>query len=172
MNNKIINILESIVVIALGIIVAVCGGGEALDIYFAIICLVGGVALFILATVGLAKTKALDLSSTLISGALIAVGIALFTPYLSFSALINLVVVIIIGFGAALVLFGIYALLIAKNALFGIGQILVGAVAIVMAVLFITVREFEKVFWIIAGILIIIYGVLSLVTTLIDKKAK
>ena len=44
MKEKLLRIIEAIVIIALGVIIAVCGGGEALDLYFGIISLVGGVA--------------------------------------------------------------------------------------------------------------------------------
>ena len=57
MKDKIMNIIEAIVIIALGIVIAVCGGGEALDIYFGIVAIVGGVALTAIAVYSLVKTK-------------------------------------------------------------------------------------------------------------------
>jgi hypothetical protein len=45
-----------------------------------------------------------------------------------------------------------------------------GVVAVVLAILYMTVADFAKVFWIIVGVVIAVYGLLGLVFTLIEKK--
>ena len=57
MKGKLAGILEAIVIIAFGIIIAVFGGGTALDLYFAIVALVAGAVLFIVDVYGLDKVK-------------------------------------------------------------------------------------------------------------------
>lgn len=172
MKEKLFQILEGIIIIALGIIIAVCGGGEALDIYFGIIALVGGVALTALNIAMLVKTKALDFGALFLGTALIVVGISLFTDFLTFAALINLVVLLVLGLGIALVLYGIYTMLVLKGLVIGVGQMLIGVVIAVLAILFLCVADFRTVFWIIVGIVVAVYGVLVIVSAFLPKKAK
>lgn len=172
MKEKLLQIIEGIIIIALGVVIAVCGGGTALDIYFGIVCLVGGIALAILNIVTLVKAKILDFGATFLGCALLVVGIALFTDFLSFAALINLVVLLIMGLGVALVLYGLYSMLLKKDILAGVCQIIIGAATIVLSILFLTVEEFRTIFWIIVGVVVAVYGVLVIVTALISKKKK
>lgn len=172
-NNKIVNIIEAIVIIVLGIIIAICGGGTALDIYFGIVAIVGGVALGAIAIYSLAKTKVLPFGTTFLSIALITVAITLFVGALSFSVLIGLLVYIMLALGIALVIYGIYTAVALKGLVPGIAQIVIGAAIIVLTILFLTVAEFRTVFWIITGVLVAVYGVLMLISAFIpQKKAK
>lgn len=170
MKNKIMTIVEAVVIIALGIIIAVCGGGTALDIYFGIVAIVGGVALGVVAAYTLAKTKVLPFGSTFLSVALITVAIALFTGYLSFGILIVLVVYLILALGIALVLYGVYTLLGPKALVYAIVQIVVGVALAVLAIVFLAVPDFRTAFWIIVGILVAIYGALMLVSAFLPTK--
>ncbi len=172
MKEKLLQIIEGLIIIALGVIIAVFGGGTALDIYFGIVCLVGGIALAVLSIVTLVKAKVLDFGATFLGSALLVVGIALFTDFLSFAALINLVVLLIMGLGIALVLYGLYSMLLKKDILAGICQIIIGAATIVLSILFLTVEEFRSIFWIIVGVVVAVYGVLVIITALLAKKKK
>ena len=172
MKDKLLKVIEAVVIIALGVVVAVCGGGTAIDIYFGIVALVGGLALLIFNVYGVVTTKKLLFTPTFLCCALTTVGIALFTPYLTFAALINLVIMLVIGLGVALIVYGLYCILLAKKALIGVGEIIIGFAAIVLAILFITVEDFRTIFWIILGVLIIVYGVFYLVFSLIPQKSK
>lgn len=172
-NNKIVNIIEAIVITVLGIIIAICGGGTALDIYFGIVAIVGGVALAAIAIYSLAKTKVLPFGTTFLSIALITVAITLFVGALSFGVLIGLLVYIMLALGIALVLYGIYTAVALKGLVPGIAQIVIGAAIIVLTILFLTVEDFRTVFWIITGVLVAVYGVLMLISAFIpQKKAK
>ena len=170
MKEKLLRIIEAIVIIALGVIIAVCGGGEALDLYFGIISLVGGVALLIIAILGLAKEKVLLFGPTFLSVALITVGIALFTNWLSFAVLITLVVFLILALGVALVLYGIYTMLAKKNTFYGLVQVIMGIIIAVLAILFLAIEDFRTAFWIIVGIVVVVYGVLALVSVFLPSK--
>ena len=171
--NKIVNIIEAIVIIVLGVIIAIFGGGTALDIYFGIVAIVGGVALAAIAVYTLAKTKDLQFGTTFLSIALITVAITLFVNALSFGVLIGLLVYIMLALGITLVLYGIYTAVALKGIIPGVAQIVIGAAIIVLTVLFLTVEDFRTVFWIITGILVAVYGVLMLISAFLpQKKAK
>ena len=171
--NKIVNIIEAIVIIVLGVIIAIFGGGTALDIYFGIVAIVGGVALGAIAVYTLAKTKVLPFGTTFLSIALITVAITLFVNALSFGVLIGLLVYIMLALGITLVLYGIYTAVALKGIIPGVAQIVIGAAIIVLTVLFLTVEDFRTVFWIITGILVAVYGVLMLISAFLpQKKAK
>ena len=168
MKSKITAIIESILMIVFGILIAIYGGGAALDTYIAIVCVAGGVVLGVLALVALTQTKILDFSLVFGSAALITIAIAVFTNWLSFSVLITLLVFLLMGLGVALLLYGIYSCV--KGFVFnGVGQIVVGALLVTFTALYLGVEGFRQAFWIIIGILIALYGVLFLITVLTQK---
>lgn len=170
MKEKYIRIIAAVVIIAMGVIVAVCGAGTALDIYFGIGCLVAGAVLVILNIINLTKNRQLTFSQLFVSTALVTMGIALlFTHYISFAMLINLLILLILGLGIALILYGLFTLLLAKKAAFGIIQMVLGVAVVVLVIVFLNVPEFQKAFWIVVGIIIAVYGVLDLVAALTYK---
>ena len=169
--EKLLKIIEAVFIIALGILVAVCGGGKALDIYLAIVATVVGVAFLALSFAGLATKKELLLAPLCVATIAITFAVALFAGWISFGLLIWVLVYLIIGVGAALIIHGIY-LLYKKLYVMGLVEVIVGAGAATIAILFILVEEFRVAFWIILGVLIAIYGVFYLVSTLMEKKVK
>jgi len=170
MKDKLMKVLEAVVIIALGIVVAVCGGGTALDLYFGIVAIIGGVALAALAIFTLVKTKVLPFGTTFLSVALITVAITLFVNALSFGVLIGLLVYLMLALGITLVLYGICTAVALKGIVPGIAQIVIGAAIIVLTVLFLTIEDFRTVFWIITGVLVAVYGVLMLISAFIPQK--
>ena len=171
MNSKVSQILESAIIITLGILIAIFRI-DALDTYFGILAVVIGTLLLILVGVTLAKTKALDLTGTFLAPILLTIGIALLAGGLSLGALVILLVYLLMGFGIGLVLLGTYTATRKGGALLGIGEIVVGALIVLFTILFLTVEDFRGAFWIIVGILIAIYGALSLVYALTRKDTK
>lgn len=168
MNKKVAKVLEGAVLIVLGVLVAIFGGGTAVDIYFGIIALLTGLYLLALAFIALAQRKILDVGDLLMGTILTTIGVCLFTPWLTFSALIDLFVVIILGLGIGLIILGILAL--AKKILFaGIGEIVIGALLVTFAIIFKVNPDFHVAFWIIVGVLIAIYGVLVIIAGVMDK---
>lgn len=169
MNSKLARVLEGAIIVALGVIIAIGGIGSAIDIYFGIGCTIAGVVLLLLAFIGLSKKDATYLPDIILGAVLLTIGICLFTPWLSFAALVDLLVIALMGLGVGLIITGAY--FITKKALFnGIGQIVVGILMVTFVILFKTVPEFAQAFWIIVGVLVALYGVLLIVTALIDKK--
>ena len=171
MENKITNIVRAAILIALGVLVAIYGGGAVADVYFAIVFLIVGIASLALAGVGIAKKLPFLAGYVLLGTVLITVSIALFTEQLTFSVFITLLVFVILGLGVGLILTGIYY--VAKKSLpLGIAQIVAGAVCVLLSTLYLAIPEFRTAFWVIVGIVIAVLGVFLLVTTLINKKAK
>lgn len=171
MKEKLAGVLEAIVIIAFGIIIAIFGGGTALDLYFAIVALVAGVVLLIVNLYALVKVKELNFALVFLSCALITVGVAILAKKLSFAVLIPLMAYLLLGLGIALILYGLFVAL-RKSLFYGVGQMVVGAVLVTLVILFLTVPEFAQAFWIILGVVLAVYGVLLLVFTLTGKNGK
>ena len=169
MNNKVARVLEGAILVALGIIIAICGIGEAINIYFGIVFSIAGACLIVLGFMGLNKKDTSGLSDLILGSVLLTIGICLFTPWLSFAALVDILVIALMGLGIGLIIAGIY--FITKKALFtGVGQLVVGALMVTFVILYKTVPDFAHAFWIIIGILVAVYGALVIVTALIEKK--
>ena len=171
MKEKLAGILEAVVIIAFGIIIAIFGGGTALDLYFAIVALVAGVILLMVNVYTLVKVKELNFGLVFLASALITVGVAILAQKLSFAVLIPLMAFLLLGLGIALVLYGIFVA-VRKNLFYGVGQIVVGAILVTLVIIFLTVPEFAHAFWIILGVVLAVYGVLLLVFTLMGKSEK
>ena len=171
MKEKLAGILEAVVIIAFGIIIAIFGGGTALDLYFAIVALVAGVILLMVNVYTLVKVKELNFALVFLASALITIGVAILAQKLSFAVLIPLMAFLLLGLGIALVLYGIFVA-VRKNLFYGVGQIVVGAILATLVIIFLTVPEFAHAFWIILGVVLAVYGVLLLVFTLIGKPEK
>ena len=171
MKEKLAGVLEAVVIIAFGIIIAIFGGGTALDLYLAIVALVAGVVLLVVNVYTLVKLKELNFALVFLASALITVGIAILAKKLSFAVLIPLMAFLLLGLGIALVIYGVFVA-VRKNLFYGVGQIVVGAVLATLVIIFLTVPEFAQAFWIIVGIVLAIYGVLLLVFTLMGKSEK
>ena len=169
--DKLMTILEGVIITVLGVLIAVFGISATIDIYFGVTFLVIGVALAVVAIVGLVKSKVLLFGPTFMACALITLGSALFTEFLSFAGLIAIIVFLLIGLGGALVIYGVYTLL-KKNLFYGVGQIVVGAALIALSIVYLLVPDFQTVFWIIVGILVAIYGVLVIVSAFLAKGKK
>lgn len=174
MNKKVTTIVEAAVLFILGILVAIYGGGTVLDKYFGVVCLVLGGALAILAIVLLATKRPLAPAVVLGGGALIGLGVGIFTEWFTIAPLINALVLVVLGGGAGLILYGIYTLTRGRDLVpMGIAQIVIGAVAVLIASLYLAIPDFRKAFWIIVGILMAVYAVLSVVFMFVfDKKNK
>lgn len=169
MNSKVMRILEGAILVALGIIIAICGVGEAIDIYFGIILTVAGLALLVLAFLGLSKKDPTSLVDVILGSILLTIGICLFTPWLSFGGLVDILVIALMGLGVGLIITG--AICVSKKLLFnGIGQIVVGVLMVTFVIIYKVNPDFAKAFWIIIGILVAIYGAFVIATAFISQK--
>ena len=161
-------ILSGAILVALGILIAIFQIG-ALDLYFGIIAIVGGAVLLAYGIYLLIKKNGVNGSSVILACVLLALGITLVIHFVSFGALVPLILTLMIGGGTGLVLVGVYAVA-KKNTFGGLVNILIGVTAIVLAVLYIAVEGFRDAFWIIVGVVVAVYGVLEIVGAFINKK--
>ena len=170
--QKLTNVIEGVVMVILGILIAIFGGVDVVDVYLAIIALVAGVLLAAICIARLVKNSTLVSNELIYSAALIGLGIALLTDFVTVGALVPVILVLIISAGAALVLLGIYSL--AKKATtLGLVQLIVGAIAITLGLLYIFVDGFAQAFWIIVGIIVALLGILLVTSQFVDlKKSK
>ena len=167
-NKKVVGILEGVVTVVLGVLIAIFGI-NTLDLYFGIVFVATAALFLILAVVALAKTGVLPFGLVLPFTVFLTFGIFILTNHLSLAIVVYLLVIFIIALGGALIFYGAYVA--AKiNAIYGIGQITVGILSVVVAVLYLTVPEFYKAFWIIVGVLVALYGVLLIVGEATNKK--
>ena len=167
--NKLLGILEGAVIITLGVLIAIFGFATVVDIYFGIVAIIVGAALLGVSIYSMIK-KALTFGLLGLGTILIAIGIGLLVHQLSFGVLIPFVVFAVLGYGAALIIYGIY-LLARKYTIYGVLVLIIGILLVTFAVLYLTVPEFQKAFWIAVGISIALYGVLYIVFILTEKKA-
>ena len=166
--DTLFQILAGAILVALGVLIAIFQIG-ALDLYFGIIAIIGGAVLLVYSIYLIAKKQALNGSSAILACVLLALGITLVIHFVSFGAIIPLLLTLMIGGGAGLVLVGVYAL-IKKDAFGGAMNIIIGVAAVVLAVLYIAVEGFRDAFWIIVGVLVAVYGVLEILHAFIGKK--
>ena len=166
--EKLFTILSGAILVALGVLIAIFQIG-ALDLYFGIIAIIGGAVLLAYGIYLLIKKSGVNGSSVILACVLLALGITLVIHFVSFGALIPLILTLLIGGGTGLVLVGVYA--IAKKDIFGgLINIIIGVAAITLSVLYIAVEGFRNAFWIIIGVLVAIYGVLEIVRAFVNKK--
>ena len=169
MKDKIFRIIEGAIIVIFGILFACKGSTTAVDTYFGVVFMVVGILMAALAIVGLLRTKLLPFGAAFSSTSLIVVGVALLNHKLTFGVLIAYGVYVLLAFGIALAVFGLYTIL--KGELFnGLGQIVVGAVIALLAILYLNNADFHKVFETILGIVIAVYGALIIVLAFLDKK--
>ena len=169
MSNKLSTILAGVLFIALGVIIAVSGGGTALNVYIGIVSIVAGVALLVFACIAVAKKLPLPIGGVLLAGILITIAIAIFMEKLSFAALIGVLIFALMGLGFGLVVVGLYTI-VRHSLIYGLGQIVLGALFVLFTALFLGIPDFAKAFWIIIGIMVIVYGVLVLVSAFVGPK--
>ena len=168
--EKLSKVLTFAVVTVMGILIAIFGT-KPIDIYLGIVACVAGV-IVLADTIFLITRKEKLVATPFILGLiLLAVGITFFTGYITFAVIVHFIIALILGTGAGLLCYGIY-LIANKQTSNGVLNVVMGVVALVLAILYMAVPEFEKAFWIIVGIVIAVYGLLGLVFAIIEKKSK
>lgn len=168
-NVDLTKVISGAVAIVVGILIAVLGIGSVMNTYLAVLAIVSGSALLLYGFYFLYTKKMLPLPPLALGGALIAIGVGVFTNYISFEVLIYILVFSLFGVGGALVVFGIYAT-VKRNPALGIGFIVIGGALIALAACYLAFPDFQKVFWIITGILIAVSGALDIVYAFVQKK--
>ena len=170
-NKKLYAVIEALALIVLGVLIAAFGGQSVIDTYFAIVLVAGGAFVLVLCIYDLAKTKVMLFAPLFLGVAALLIGIFILVKYYSFGYFLYTLILLIIAGGIALIFYGIYT--ISKKAtLYGVIQIIVGSVVATLGFLYIFVAKFQSAFWIVAGIVLALYGVFYLVETLFDKRRK
>ena len=170
-NKKLYAVIEALALIVLGVLIAAFGGQSVIDTYFAIVLVAGGAFVLALCIYDLAKTKVMLFAPLFLGVAALLIGIFILAKYYSFGYFLYTLILLIIAGGIALIFYGIYT--ISKKAtLYGVIQIIVGSVVATLGFLYIFVAKFQSAFWIVAGIVLALYGVFYLVETLFDKRRK
>ena len=165
-NKKIITVFEGLATVVLGVLIAIFGT-QTLATYFGILFLISGAGFLVVSIAGLAKLKTLVFGAVLAFTTLVLFGVVLLVEPDLLDTFIRLFVYFIIALGGALLLHGIY-FMIKHNVIYGIGQMTLGAIAIVLGVLYRVVIPFRTAFWIVIGVVVALYGILLVV----DKKKK
>ena len=167
--KKVYAIIEALGLIVLGVLIAAFGGQSVIDTYFGIILVAGGAFVICVCLYDLIKTKLMLFSPLFLGTAALLVGIFILTGKYSFAYFLYTLILLIIAGGIALIFYGIYT--ISRRAtLYGVVQIVVGTVVATLGFLYIFAPKFQTAFWIVAGIVLALYGVFYLVETLFDKK--
>lgn len=170
--DKLILVLEGAIIVALGVLIAIFGLATVLDTYFGILAVVGGVILAVLGIVAIAKKNDLSLGTVSLACILITVGVGLLIPgWLTVASIILFLVFVLIGLGGGLIFYGIYSLVKGRT-LFGVAQLIAGVALLVIGILYLTVDDFAKAFYIVLGIAVAVYGVLLIVSAFFDNKKK
>lgn len=169
MSEKNKTLVSGIFLIVMGILIAIFGGQAVLDVYFGIVSLVAGLCLVAMGIYAMSKKQPVPGPTLILGCVLLAIGVTLFTDFLSVGVLINFLVVVVLGAGAGILAYGIY-LLTKKQNVPGLMNLVLGIVAIVVSVLYIAVPDFRNVFWIIVGVLIAVYGLVEFIYGIIDSK--
>lgn len=169
MNKKLVGITEGVLAIVLGVLIAVFGGGQTMDIIFGVIFVVAGAALVCLASLGAVSEKKLSFPLTFAAVASLFFGIMLLARQADLTFIIIMMILVLIAFGLALAVYGLYILVAKRLVVTGMVQILMGAVAATIGFLFIYVPEFQTAFWIIVGVLIGLYGLFLMLTAILKN---
>lgn len=170
--NKLTHALEGILIIVLGVLIAVIGINTTLNIYFGVLFTIVGAGAAIFGCILMVRKVPLLFPIFGLSGVSIALGVSLFTGYVSLAVLIPILIIASLGLGAALVAYGIYSAF-RRSGFYGLGQIVVGAGIVALAACYINFPGFQTVFWIVVGVLVAAYGAFFLIASLIlDSKEK
>ena len=163
MNKKLVAIIEGALLITIGVLVAVFGGGEVMDMVFGILFIISGAALSVLACMTIA------LASLFFGICVVAKNLGGATVYPVF----HYAMFAAVGLGVALLLKGLHVLIAKKLVFTGVGQMVVGAGIATVAILYLFgPAGFQDVFWIVLGILIAVGGLYTCLMGFFGKEAK
>ena len=169
MDSKLTNIIRGVVLVVLGVLVAVCGVGAAVNTYIGVVAIVAGVLLLAFTAYSVAKRLPLPAASLVTGAILITIAVALFMGKLSFEVFVGLLIFGLMGLGFGLVALGIFEIA-RRFVVLGISELFVGGLLILFTALYLGIPEFQTAFWIIVGILMIVFGVFVIVFAFVSFK--
>lgn len=166
--TKTYKIIESIILIVIGILIA-CSiiNSNILNYVLGAALLVYGLYLIIASVIIL---QSFILPKAIVGGVLAGIGIAILASYMQPVSL--LVSCIVVGITAIGVLFLINSILrFAKHlTTLGVTEAIIGVILLTFGLMFICWADFKAYLWLIFGVLLAIYGVYCLVVAITNKK--
>ena len=168
--EKVIGLIEGILFIVFGVLVAINGGISTTDLYLGIVGVIAGSLLILLSLALYFKTRQMAFGPLAAGGVALVVGGGLLANDLTIAAIIYFLLFALMGLGGALIVYGIYAIT-KKAPLFGAAQVVIGAAFIVLPLCYLHVDGFDKAFWITVGVMMIVYGVLFIISLFVNNKA-
>ena len=161
------SLIQGAAYVLLGILLAVFGGANVIDKYFGIMLLIGGAILVAAFTINASQDKDTKADPLVFAGACIVLGIAFLSNTFTFQIIIDLLAYIILGGGCGLLVYGLYKLIM-KSTTEGIFLTVFSALVTLLAALFIWVSGFQKAFWILIGIVVILAGLYLILNQFFD----
>ena len=161
-NKKFIAILEGIVILVLGILIAVLGVNDVMNNYIAIVFIIIGTCLVFFSGYLLFRRQPLPFAPLALGAALITIAIGVFVGYVNFAMLINIIHFALTGIFTA----------VKYNGPYGMAQSLMGGAIFALCLCYYFIADFKGPFWVIVGIVIAIIGGLSIIFAIFDKKNK
>lgn len=165
-----LKIIQSVIVIIVGVLIA-CAVINTDFIKYVV-----GIAFLVLGAFLLFRsvydTKSFIMPYGVFGGTLIGVGIATMVDYIPLLMIIrNFIYVSLIVLGALLILDGIVRLALGKTNN-GIVELIIGAILVTVGGLFIGIPEMSEYCWIAFGVVVALYGVYTLIVTIIQISKK
>lgn len=170
MNKHIKTIVLGSILTAFGILLAVFRGQDVLNKVLAFSFIVIGVALGLVLLISVIKKFSVALFDFITASTLISLGVGMLTNYLNLGFIIQILVLAILGAGAALVLYGTYTIY-KKRPIIGIIQLAIGVICVVLSIVYILSKEFQDVFWIIIGVTIAVYGAFIIISVIASSRS-
>lgn len=167
--NKAYKIIESIIIFVIGLLFTLSILNESFINYIiGAIVIIIGVLLFVKGIVDSSK-KSVVLPASILGGCLVALGIAILANYINITGFImNSIAIILIAVGALFVIDSIIRF-VNKATTLGTFELIIGLIALTFGIVFLFWRDY---IWIIFGVLLMAYGIFSLVMTLVSLKKK
>lgn len=167
---KAYKIIESIIFIILGILIAVSILNASILNYLLGGCVtLLGIFLFIKCATEQKNVNFL-LPTGVASAVLLACGISMLANYINAVDLLQKVIIVgVLAIGILLIIDAIVRF-IRKQSTPGITELVVGLILTILAILFMVIPEMNSYLWVVFGVLLAIYGVYLLVQTLITLK--
>ena len=171
MSKKLLGVLIGAGVVVFGVLLLLAGivDHKVLNIVIAVLLMLGGAACGVVAVLGLVKEKKLEFNLCLGAFGGLWLGLALILEKLDIFGIVGILFVAVPAIGLALIAHGVY-MICKKETVPGIVKVAVGVAATTVAMLYIFVPSFVDVFWIIAGILVMLFGVYLAVMALLKKE--
>lgn len=170
MNKHIKTIVLGSILTAFGILLAVFRGQDVLNKVLAFSFIVIGVALGLVLLISVIKKFSVALFDFITASTLISLGVGMLTNYLNLGFIIQILVLAILGAGAALVLYGTYTIY-KKRPIIGIIQLAIGVICVALSIVYILSKEFQDVFWIIIGVTIAVYGAFIIISVIASSRS-